>query len=138
MEKTIKLSQVEKQAKLIAKTLNGGEVLALSGSLGSGKTTFTKAVAKAMKVKQTVTSPTFVLMQEYKTGKTKNKSKAPLWIYHLDLYRTKNFAEVSGLGIEEVWGRPEVITIIEWADKISGHLPKKTIHINFIRDINAD
>lgn len=137
MEKNIKLSETKKQAKLIAKTIKGGEILALSGSLGSGKTTFTKALAKELGVKQTVTSPTFVLMQEYKTGK-KSVNKTPLWLYHLDLYRTKNFAEVSGLGLKEVWGRPEVVTVIEWADKISTHLPKNTIRINFTRDVNAD
>lgn len=133
MKKTIKLSETTKQAKQIAKTLTGGEILALSGSLGSGKTTFTKALAKELGVTQTVTSPTFVLMQEYKTKKL-NRDKSLLWLYHLDLYRTKNFAEVSGLGLEEIWGRPEVITVIEWADKIKERIPNKAIELHFIRD----
>lgn len=134
---TIKLSEATKQASQIAKSLTGGEILALSGSLGSGKTTFTKALAKELGVKQTVTSPTFVLMQEYKTQK-KSLSKDPIWLYHLDLYRTKNFAEVSGLGLEEIWGRPEVITVIEWADKIKERIPKQAVQINFIRDTDVD
>lgn len=126
----IKLSQVNSEAVKIAKKLKGGEILALSGTLGSGKTSFTKALAKELGVSRTVTSPTFVLMQQYKS---KN-----FWIYHLDLYRTKNFAEVSALGLEEVWGRKETITVIEWAEKIQDHLPTNTIYINFTRDIDAN
>jgi tRNA A37 threonylcarbamoyladenosine biosynthesis protein TsaE len=49
----------------------------------------------------------------------------------MDLYRTKTFREVKALGITEIWGKPNVVTVIEWADKIKAHLPKKTIHINF-------
>lgn len=131
----IKLSQSISEAGKIAKSLHGGEILALSGPLGSGKTTFTKALAKALGVKQTVTSPTFVLMQQYQTSKL-SKNKSPLWLYHLDLYRTKNFPEVAGTGLQEVWGRPEVITVIEWADKIKSYLPKTVTNINFTRDIN--
>lgn len=126
----IKLSQVNSEAAKIAKKLKGGEILALSGTLGSGKTSFTKALAKELGVSRTVTSPTFVLMQQYKGKK--------FWIYHLDLYRTKNFAEVYALGLEEVWGRKETITVIEWAEKIRDHLPSNTIHINFTRDIDVN
>jgi len=126
----IKLTEVNSEAVKIAKKLRGGEILALSGPLGSGKTSFTKALAKELGISRTVTSPTFVLMQQYK-GKN-------FWLYHLDLYRTKNFAEVSALGLEEVWGRKETITVIEWAEKIQAHLPSNTIHINFTRDINAN
>lgn len=126
----IKLSQVNSEAVKIAKKLKGGEILALSGTLGSGKTSFTKALAKELGVSRTVTSPTFVLMQQYKSKK--------FWIYHLDLYRTKNFAEVSALGLEEVWGRKETITVIEWAEKIQDHLPTNTIYINFTRDLDAN
>ncbi len=134
--KQIKLSQTNNKAEELSKKLHGGEILALSGDLGSGKTTFTKALAKFLGVKQTVTSPTFVLMQQYKTSKKTGKTKAPLWLYHLDLYRTKNFKEVEGLGLQEIWGRPEVITVIEWADKIKPHIPKNAIQINFIRDVD--
>ena len=51
--------------------------------------------------------------------------------FHLDLYRTKNFREVKQLGITEIWGAKNTATIIEWANKISKHLPKKTIKIYF-------
>ncbi len=129
----IKLSEAASEANKIAKTLKGGEVLALQGDLGSGKTTFTKALGKALGVKQTITSPTFVLMQHYKT-KLKTKSGQPIWLYHLDLYRTKSFFEVKDLGLTEIWKNNQTITVIEWAEKISKHLPKGAINLKFKRD----
>jgi tRNA threonylcarbamoyladenosine biosynthesis protein TsaE len=123
----IRLSQAENYATEIAQTLKGGEVLALIGELGSGKTTFTKALGKALGIKRNIPSPTFVMMQEFMT-------KQGLTLYHLDLYRTKNFTEVQSLGITEWWGHPKTITVLEWADKIQGHLPKKTIYIYLTRD----
>ncbi len=131
----IPLSEATAQAEAMAKTLRGGEVLALIGDLGSGKTTFTKALGKALGVKNTITSPTFVLMQEYQTNKL-SKIKSPLWLYHLDLYRSKDFKEIKTLGIEEIWNRPETITVIEWADKITPQLPSNTITIQFNRDVH--
>jgi tRNA threonylcarbamoyladenosine biosynthesis protein TsaE len=131
--KKIRLSQAETEANKLAKTLLGGEVLALIGDLGSGKTTFTKALGRALGVKGVITSPTFVMMQQYQTT-TKNKENKPLWLYHLDLYRTNNFSEVKSLGIEQYWGHPETITVIEWADKILDHLPQKTLFFQFTRD----
>ncbi len=123
----IRLSQAENYATEIAQTLKGGEILALIGELGSGKTTFTKALGKALGIKRNIPSPTFVMMQEFKTGQG-------LTLYHLDLYRTKNFAEVQSLGITEWWGHPKTITVLEWADKIQDHLPKKTVFIYLTRD----
>ena len=128
----IALSEAEKQAKKFAQTARGGEILALVGPLGSGKTTFTKAYGKALGIRNKILSPTFIVMQVFdipgnKTAKT---------LYHLDLYRTKTFREIKTLGITEWWGRPEAITIIEWADKIITHLPKNTTFLHFERDVD--
>lgn len=128
----IKLSQATETAKKLATKLKGGEILALSGDLGSGKTTFTKALGLELGVKESITSPTFVLMQHYLTNK--KVSGKPIWLYHLDLYRTKGFSEVVALGVTETWGKPQTITVIEWSDKITKHLPKNSIFLNFIRD----
>lgn len=131
--KKVTLSQAESEAKNLAKTLQGGEILALSGELGSGKTTFTKALGKALGVRGTITSPTFVMMQQYQTSRTDAQNR-PIWLYHLDLYRTKNFADVASLGITQHWGHPQTITVIEWADKIKNDLPKQRIDLHFSRD----
>jgi tRNA threonylcarbamoyladenosine biosynthesis protein TsaE len=126
--KTIKLDQIKTAAVALAKQLKGGEILALIGPLGSGKTTFTKALGKALKVKHPITSPTFTLMHVFPA---KLASKKPIIFYHLDLYRTKSFREVKALGLTEIWGNKDVVTVIEWADKIKKHLPKRTFFIYF-------
>ncbi len=132
----INLSEATKLAEQMAKKLRGGEILALSGPLGSGKTTFTKALGKALGVKQNIPSPTFVMMQEFETTKNSADKNKKLILYHLDLYRTKSFTEVKSLGITEWWGHPQTITVIEWADKIDAQLPVQTTRLTFQRDIH--
>ncbi len=122
-----RVSEAEKLAKKLAKDVRGGEVFALIGELGSGKTTFTKHLAKALGIKANVTSPTFVIMQEYKLplkGQTN-------YFYHLDLYRGHSEQDIQTLGLTEIWTQSNTITVIEWADKIKSHLPKNTIYIYF-------
>jgi tRNA threonylcarbamoyladenosine biosynthesis protein TsaE len=135
LKSKIPLSQAEKFAKEIASSIKGGEIIALIGELGSGKTTFTKALGKALGIKHSIPSPTFVMMQEFEIPKKISGRK--LFLYHLDLYRTKSFAEVISLGITEWWGHPQAVTVIEWADKIQNHLPKGTIIIYLHRDAAA-
>jgi len=125
---TISLQDIPKSAKIIAKGLRGGEIFALIGTLGAGKTTFVKAIGKELKIKHHITSPTFALLNCFPV-KIKNKQ---LLMYHLDLYRTKNFIEAKSLGLTEFWGKIHTITFIEWADKIKNHLPAKTQIIKFI------
>ena len=122
------LKTLDSLAEGLAKDLKGGEILALVGDLGAGKTTFTQKLAKRLKVKAGVLSPTFVLMNLFK-AQLKNGRKITL--YHLDLYRTKSFAEVKALGITEFWEQKNSVTVIEWADKIKKHLPKNAIVIYF-------
>ncbi len=125
---TVTLDQIEAFSKEVASKIRGGEIFALNGPLGSGKTTFVKALGKLLKIKNQITSPTFILMQAFPF---KLKGKKELWLYHLDLYRTKNFKEVKALGLLETWGKPNTVTVIEWADKIKKHLPKNTTVIDF-------
>ena len=126
----VKLEDATTLARNIARELKGGEILGLVGPLGAGKTTFTKSLAQALKVKTRVTSPTFTLLHKFAGRLGKQK----IFLYHLDLYRTKNYREIKTLGLEEFWGRPKTITAIEWADKIKRHWPKKTILIEFSHD----
>ncbi len=117
------LKELKKFAQIVAKTLKGGEILALSGELGAGKTTFTKFLLKELGIKSRIVSPTFVLMVPYVHKKTT--------YYHLDLYRTSSFKEIAALGLEELWGLKDNVFIIEWAERIKKHLPKNTIYLKF-------
>lgn len=126
----ISIDQTQAEATRLAKKITGGEVIALIGPLGSGKTTFTQHFAKALGITAQVTSPTFVIMQEYEIPGQEQK---PHWLYHLDLYRTKDFDELKTVDLEQIWQKPETVTIIEWADKILDHLPPETIYYHLSR-----
>jgi tRNA threonylcarbamoyladenosine biosynthesis protein TsaE len=128
-QQAIHLVDIKPLAKKIAAQLKGGEILGLIGNLGSGKTTFTKLLSKELKVKQKVTSPTFILMNLFPAKLINGKNIA---LYHLDLYRINSFKEVKALGIPEFWGRKNSVTVIEWADKIKKYLPKKTRYLFFV------
>jgi tRNA threonylcarbamoyladenosine biosynthesis protein TsaE len=125
---TITLAKIPEQAANLAGKLRGGEIYSLVGPLGSGKTAFVKALAKALGIKQKVTSPTFTLLNRFEL---KIKNKKPIFIYHLDLYRCKSAAEAKTLGLAEFWGKPQTMTFIEWGDKIKKILPPKTKTIKF-------
>lgn len=95
--------------------------LALHGDLGSGKTCFVQGLAAALGVKRAVTSPTFIIVNEY-------KGERPL--FHVDLYRLESSREAAGVGLEE-YTETEGITAIEWAERATDVLPRDTIHIRF-------
>lgn len=130
----IRVDQAQQLAQQLAKTIQGGEVFALIGELGSGKTTFTKHLGKALGIKKTITSPTYIIMQEYSAPQRPN-TRQPLFFYHLDLYRahsSKNISEdISALGLDQIWNLPNTVTVIEWADKIKNLLPPQTTFIYF-------
>ncbi len=105
-------------AQKIASRLSPGDVIALEGDLGAGKTTFAQGFAKALGVSKQVDSPTFTIIKEY-------SGSIPL--YHMDVYRL-TYAEEE-LGLEEyIYG--EGICLIEWASHIASLLPPETIYID--------
>jgi len=106
-------------AAKLANQLKGGEIIALEGDLGAGKTIFTKGLAKAFGIKQHVTSPTFVLMKVYPVS---HKPLAIRQFVHVDCYRLDEPQELFYLGIEEYLNKPDTIVVIEWADKIKKYL----------------
>lgn len=97
--------------------LQKGDILALIGDLGTGKTALTKAIALGMGVTDTITSPTFTIVQEYTTGR--------LPLYHFDVYRINDPEEMFELGYEEYFFG-QGVCVIEWADLIEELLPEET------------
>ena len=106
---------------LLGRLLEGGDVVALTGELGAGKTTLTQGIASGLGVGEDcyVTSPTFIIINEY-------KGRIP--VYHLDFYRVESTSEVSELGLEE-YLQGEGVALIEWAEKIERFLPKEYLMI---------
>ena len=117
----------KKIALRLAKKLKGGEILALEGDLGGGKTTFTKGLAKALGAKKLVVSPSFLIMKVYNIKKGRIRK-----FCHIDVYRLKNNKEIEGLGLVDYLNKKDTVTVIEWADKIKKYLSKfKTIKVLF-------
>lgn len=94
-------------------------IICLDGELGSGKTIFTKGIAKAMGITETITSPTFTIIKEY---------NGELPLYHMDVYRLDG--NTDGVGIEEYFEKGGVV-VIEWAATIKDILPSEYLHIKF-------
>ncbi|MDP8213742.1 MAG: tRNA (adenosine(37)-N6)-threonylcarbamoyltransferase complex ATPase subunit type 1 TsaE [Candidatus Euphemobacter frigidus] len=109
-------------ASRLAANLQPGDVLALYGDLGSGKTCFVQGCARGLGVKDRyIVSPSFVLVREY---------RGQLPLYHIDLYRLNSGLEIGLLGIEE-YIDSDGVTAIEWAEKLEGFLPDRTIKVEF-------
>jgi tRNA threonylcarbamoyladenosine biosynthesis protein TsaE len=102
-------------------------VVALSGNLGSGKTTFTQGFAEGLGIKENILSPTFVIQKDFliTNGVFNN-------FYHIDAYRLKNPEELLELGFKDLIKNPENLIIIEWADKIKKILPKNIFKMKFV------
>jgi tRNA threonylcarbamoyladenosine biosynthesis protein TsaE len=102
--------QTQRWGRLLGKVLQGGEIIGLSGELGTGKTVFVRGVAEGLEVgKQAwVRSPTFTLINEY---------EARLPIYHIDLYRIGTRAELEGLNLRE-YLYSDGVSLIEWFEKL--------------------
>ena len=102
-----------------------GTVLALSGDLGAGKTTFVQTLAKRLDIRETVTSPTFVIMKQY--GALGSFEK----LVHIDAYRIESVDEMPVLGFEEILEEKGTIICIEWAERIKELLPNNTMYLKF-------
>ncbi len=94
-------------------------IICLDGELGSGKTVFTKGIANALGIQESITSPTFTIIKEY---------EGELPLYHMDVYRLNG--DVDGTGIEEYFTKGGVV-VIEWADMVKDILPKERLEIKF-------
>lgn len=118
-------------------SLKGGEILALQGNLGAGKTCFVQGLAKGLGIKDKVNSPTFNILKVYKIASNIKKRISPQVFCHIDTYRLRDERDLISLGIEEFFHDQKTITAIEWAEKVKKILPKKTIDLYF-KQIDED
>ena len=100
-----------------------GTVIALYGDLGAGKTVFSRAFAKAIGVTETVSSPTYTIIQEYPL-------KDGGYFYHMDLYRIKNSRDALAFAVDEYLNDSESYALLEWPERIADILPPDTLVIN--------
>ncbi len=106
----------------LAATLRGGDVVALYGDLGAGKTVFARGLARGLGIDEPVTSPTFALVQEYR-GES-------LRFCHIDLYRLDSPENVIGIGIDEYLDDAGAVTVIEWAERLGNLGPANAIQVH--------
>lgn len=108
-------------ASRLADVLAGGDVIGLSGDLGSGKTTFARALIRALGGDEEVPSPTFTLVQTYRLA------RAEVW--HFDLYRVERPEDIAELGLEEAFAGG--IALIEWPERAGDLLPDDRLDLSF-------
>lgn len=121
MEVNFKLEEIQDAALKLLSAAGSHKVIALHGDMGAGKTTLIHALCEAMGVKDVVTSPTFSIINQYKTvnGET---------VYHMDLYRIKDENEATNAGVEDCLYSGD-ICLVEWPEKAPGIFPEDTLHI---------
>ena len=119
------VEETKKFASRLSNEFKKGQVVALKGDLGSGKTTFSQGIAEGLGIEQHVGSPTFKLVSEY-VGEV-------LKLYHVDCYRLNNYNEFLNLGGENLLLPDNGITLIEWANIIQELWPEDVIEIIFSR-----
>jgi tRNA threonylcarbamoyladenosine biosynthesis protein TsaE len=103
----------------LGRSLGPGDVVALYGELGAGKTCFVQGLVRGLGVESHATSPTFVLVNEY---------RGRLRVHHVDAYRTSSLAELIDLGLLDLMGE-DGVTLIEWADRAEPLLPARTVRV---------
>jgi tRNA threonylcarbamoyladenosine biosynthesis protein TsaE len=121
MEIIFKEEDIKQAAKQFVETMGENTVFAFYGKMGAGKTTFIKAVCEELGVADTVTSPTFAIVNEYEAAGGRP-------IYHFDFYRIKKVSEAYDMGCEEYFysGHP---CFIEWPELIEEVLPEETVNV---------
>ena len=115
-------AQTRELGAALARKLAPGDLILLSGTLGSGKTTFIQGIAAGLGIEDQVTSPTFTLVAEYGG----NEPDRSAWLQHVDLYRLGGDAgDLHSFGLDEILGDPDAITAVEWPQRAVAILPKE-------------
>lgn len=123
------INSVEQTTKLginLGRLLNAGDIVCLTGDLGTGKTHITKGIAKGLDIDDNITSPTFTIVNEYDTGRLK--------LNHFDVYRVSDPDEVYAIGFDD-YIFSDAVSVIEWANYIEEILPKDLLHIRIEKDL---
>lgn len=124
------LADLETCAQFIIENLSPHTIWAFSGNMGAGKTTLIKTICKLLGVTESVSSPTFSIVNEYLTNTQER-------IYHFDFYRLKTEEEAFDMGYEEYF-YSNALCLIEWPEKISNLLPPETVHIKILKTENEE
>jgi tRNA threonylcarbamoyladenosine biosynthesis protein TsaE len=122
------VADTHRLATVVSQLVQPGDLVVLAGDLGAGKTAFTKGLASAIGITDTVTSPTFVLVQEY---------DGPLPLAHVDVYRLEHPAELPDLGLDELLDGGRLV-VVEWGDTIAAALPQDRLEIHLHRGSTDD
>ena len=117
---TESVADTERLGTEIGRTAKPGDVIAICGELGTGKTALTRGIARGLGITEDITSPTFSLMEMHEGDRT---------LYHFDLYRIEDDSEFNNLCFEEYWENNGV-SVIEWAERALSRLPEEKISIN--------
>lgn len=110
-------------------SVSGATLVTLSGELGAGKTAFTQAVARTLRVSEVVTSPTFVLEKIYPLGSEASKFKK---LVHIDAYRLESGADLTPLDFDELMQDVGNLVLLEWPEKVAEALPEPAVRISLI------
>lgn len=119
------VEDTEKLGYNLGLLVNSGDVICLTGDLGTGKTHITKGIARGLGIKDTITSPTFNIVNEYNDGRIN--------LNHFDVYRIADADEIYAIGFDD-YIFSDSVSIIEWADYIEDILPEDILHINITKD----
>ena len=117
------VSETEERGRQLAGGLRSGDVVALFGDLGAGKTAFTRGLAAGLGCTGRVTSPTFTIVNEY---------EGPLPLFHFDMYRLSGEEDLFDIGWEDYLSRRGVC-VVEWSERIAAALPADTIRVDIRR-----
>lgn len=126
------VEQTQRLGMRLGELLQGGELLLLEGQLGTGKTTFTQGLALGLDITANINSPTFALLKEYPGQPRPSKAGEPARIgptlYHFDLYRLDDVAEIFDLGFEDYF-YGDGVCIVEWAERADRYWPTDHLRV---------
>jgi tRNA threonylcarbamoyladenosine biosynthesis protein TsaE len=113
-------NETEFLGKALGRLLAPGDIIALKGDLGAGKTAFTRGIAQGLGIRDDVTSPTFTIINDYTD---------PIPFAHMDAYRIKSLEEMENVGFSDYLS--EYVVVVEWADRIKPLLPEDLLWVDF-------